>query len=636
MLRENATSGRVTVQFVHNAKSYRITRGLKRHAKGISQDFDELKLFMGEELISSTENDAVAEQLKAITGLDRDIFREIVWVRQEHLKEFLNMQPRERQRRLDELFGLSDYETAWSNLAGYVRDYEGEKRAYEKDPDVSGMRRLGEEYDRTVGEFSLVEIELQDTSRKLAHAKKALEEADSSLKGLEEVKEQNEELRRKDTKIHANQTSVQEAIISLTKRAEEKRDLVESLRQRLGNMEKQMESLAFEIKELGISEEPVGALRKKVLALDEQISSLKGEQEASLSNVRADGKRLSSLSAESRCPLCLQALNEEYKRRLAERIIMENEERQKRADYVKHEVEELQQLKAKTNDSLSSMQLLVPRIEESRMRLAEENKTLDRLLSDLEEKKMQESNIRMEMDLVRRELVRFDASSLQTAKTRREQAARQFYLLESELRVKENRKKELTRRIDELNERIDNGQMKIERMEKIVRVIEIIESIRSAYRSIQPQLRIEFVKALRSFVQQVLDSLANGEGPSLNLSVDETYTPYVIGEGSVEREASNLSGGERTLLAFAYRLGLGQLIMQSKTGHGLTVLLLDEPTESLGTEDGSVYRLAEAISRFKAIEQTIAVTHSDAFAEKAEHVIRLEKEMGQSMVSLEK
>jgi exonuclease SbcC len=122
----------------------------------------------------------------------------------------------------------------------------------------------------------------------------------------------------------------------------------------------------------------------------------------------------------------------------------------------------------------------------------------------------------------------------------------------------------------------------------------------------------------------------------LNLSIDETYTPYVISEGNVERDVSNLSGGERTILAFAYRLGLGQLIMQSRTGHGLTLLLLDEPTESLGAEDGSVYRLAESISRFKAIEQTIAVTHSDAFAEKAEHVVRLEKELGQSKISLEK
>jgi len=76
--------------------------------------------------------------------------------------------------------------------------------------------------------------------------------------------------------------------------------------------------------------------------------------------------------------------------------------------------------------------------------------------------------------------------------------------------------------------------------------------------------------------------------------------------------------------------------MQSRTGHGLSMLLLDEPTESLGREDGSIDRLAEAISRFKAIEQIIAVTHSEAFAEKAEHVITMKKEADACQVSIER
>jgi exonuclease SbcC len=203
------------------------------------------------------------------------------------------------------------------------------------------------------------------------------------------------------------------------------------------------------------------------------------------------------------------------------------------------------------------------------------------------------------------------------------------------LRTKESRKKDLLTRLDETKERIDHAQEKLERMHRITRTVEVLGAIRDAYRSIQPKLRSEFVKVLRNFVQQVLDSLVSGEAPLLNVVVDETYTPYVKSESGADREVSNLSGGERTLLAFAYRLGLGQLIMQSRTGHGLSMLLLDEPTESLGREDGSIDRLAEAISRFKAIEQIIAVTHSEAFAEKAEHVVTLEKEAGISKISLE-
>ena len=637
LLREDANCGRVTIQFVQDGRNYRLIRGLKRHGKGISQDFDELKLFKDEDLISSAKNDAVAEQLGAVTGLDKDLFREIVWVRQEHMKEFLNLQPRERQRRLDELFGLSDYETAWGNLAGYVREYEGEKKAYERDPDVAGMGKLGEEYDKTAGEFSLVEVELQDISGKLVSAKKILEDANSKLRDMEEVRAQNEELRRKEAKMHANLMNLQEMKAALAEAVEKERRLVEGLRQRLDGMEKQMESFTSEIRELGISaDQPIDVLRRQAATFDDQISNLRGEQEATLRNIQVDEKRLSSLFSENRCPLCMQTLGEDYKKGLTERLMEENEERKRRVNELQSSIEELQRLKTKAAIASSNMQMLAPRIEELRLRLKEEVEVLTRTTRELEEKQRLENELRVQVDVVRQELGRFDISTLEAAKTRREQAFRQYYLLESELRAMENRKKDLTKRVDEIKERIDDGQRKIERMRKIENVVVVIEDIRNAYRSIQPKLRTEFVKVLRSFVQQVLDSLAGGEGPFLNLSIDETYTPYVISEGNVEREVSNLSGGERTLLAFAYRLGLGQLIMQSRTGHGLTLLLLDEPTESLGTEDGSVYRLADAISRFKAIEQTIAVTHSDAFAEKAEHVIRLEKEMGQSKISVEK
>ncbi len=37
--------------------------------------------------------EAIAEQFKAITGLDKDLYREIVWFRQEHLKDLLDAKP---------------------------------------------------------------------------------------------------------------------------------------------------------------------------------------------------------------------------------------------------------------------------------------------------------------------------------------------------------------------------------------------------------------------------------------------------------------------------------------------------------------------------------------------------------------
>lgn len=637
LLREGADSGKVAVQFVQNGKSYQISRGLKRRGKGIGQDFDELKLYEGENLMASLKSEAVTEQFKAITGLDKELFREIVWIRQEHLKELLDTRPRDRQTRLDELFGLSDYNTAWTNIANYQRDYETEKRVYEKDPDVVGMEKLDAEYDRTVEEFSLIEIELQETAKRLNEAKKTLEEADFKLKRLEEIRLQLEELKQRETGTLANLKNLEDSSESLAEKIEAKKNAIENLNQRLNTMEAQMKSYKEELSAIGVSpNQPLETLKNYLVTFEDQISSLKGEQEAAIRGIRDDEKRVSALSTENRCPLCLQSISEDYKNGLMQRLQEEDNERQKTIDHLQNDIKELQQTKNKANTAFSNLQTIMPRIADLRTRIDEESQALDELSQEFENKQRLEKEMREQLDSLRLEISKLDVSQLETAKTQKNQAQDQFYTIQSDLRAKEDSKKYLVKRLDETKERIDQAQQKIERMEKIAKVVEVIGGIRYAYRSIQPKLRSEFVKVLRNFVQQVLDSLVGGEGSLINVLIDETYTPYVKSESGVEREVSNLSGGERTLLAFAYRLGLGQLIMQSRTGHGLSMLLLDEPTESLGREDGSIDRLAEAISRLKAIEQIIAVTHSEAFAEKAEHVVRLEKEAGASKVSIEK
>ena len=635
LLREGADNGKVAVEFVQNGKTYKMSRGLKKRGKGIGQDFDELKLYEGENLIASLKSEAVAEQFKAITGLDKELFREIVWVRQEHLRELLDTRPRDRQTRLDELFGLSDYNTAWANIANYQRDYETEKRVCEKDADVVGMEKLNTEYNRTVEEFSQVEIDLNKAAKRLNEAKKVLEEADLKLKKLEEVRQQLEELRRRETEALVNLKNLEDSSESLAEKIEAKKSAIEILNQRLNTMETQTKSYKAKLSAIGISpDQPMETLKNYLGTFEDQISSLKGEQEAAVKGIRDDQKRVSALSTENRCPLCLQSISEDYKNSLVQRLQEENSERQKTIDQLQNDIKELQQTKNKANAAFSNLQMIMPRIEDLKTRIDEESQALSELSQEFEKKQKLEREMQEELEALRGEIGKLDVSQFEAAKAWKDQAQDQFYAVQSDLRTKEDSKKYLVQRLDETKERIDQAQQKIERMEKIAKVVGIIGGIRDAYRGIQPKLRSEFVKVLRNFVQQVLDSLVGGEGSLINVLIDETYTPYVKSEGGVEREVSNLSGGERTLLAFAYRLGLGQLIMQSRTGHGLSMLLLDEPTESLGREDGSIDRLAEAIARFKAIEQIIAVTHSEAFAEKAEHVIRLEKEAGVSTVSV--
>ena len=637
LLREGADSGRVTVQFTQNGRNYKLTRGLKRKGKSITQNFEELKLYEDEKLVASMKTEAIAEQFKAITGLDKELYREIVWFRQEHLKELLDAAPRDRQRRLDELFGLSDYEVAWSNIAQYQRDYETEKRVYEKDPDVIGLEKLSNEYNRASEEYTLLELDLENSTQKLAVAKKALDEADLKLKKMEEKKQAIEDLKRKETRCHADVVNITNTLASLTQRVEGKKTILNNLHQRQSSIDAQANVCLGKLEQAGLStNQHVEALHSSLAAFDDKIGGLKADQEATLRSLQEDKKRVVSLSKENKCPLCVQPLEGEYKSNLLSRIQTENSEREKNLNQLKIQIDCLLKTRASASEAFTNLQTCMTRSEELKNRSVEEENNLKSLLSEFESNQKIEADLRLQLEEVQFEIGRFDLSELDLARGQRERAFRQYCMLDSDLRTKENRKKDLFQRLDETKERINFAQEKIERMEKIRKTIEVLGAIRDAYRSIQPKLRSEFVKVLRNFVQQVLDGLVGSEGPMLNLVIDETYTPYVKTESGVDREVSNLSGGERTLLAFAYRLGLGQLIMQSRTGHGLSMLVLDEPTENLGSEDGSIERLAEAISRFKAIEQIIAVTHSEAFAGKADHAVILEKEAGVSKISIER
>ena len=638
LLREGEDSGKVGVEFVHGGDTYTIYRGLKRRGKGIAQDVEQLKLFKEDKVIASAKGEAVEEQLKAVTGIDRDLFREVVWIRQEHLKELLDMTPRDRQKKFDQLFGLSDYEVAWSGLATFQRDYGIEKGTYERDYDVVGVDKLQADYNKAVEEFSSVEVELQDLKTNVLQAEASLKEATSRLQSLEALRRQTEELRRKEAQLQADVANMEDTCARLSEDIELKKSSVNELEERLESIERQEKSYRRELKEKAELQpnQTVEEIRKHLEAVEYQTSSIWGEQEATKKEIQSSQNRLSTLTTQSKCPLCLQNLPDEYKRELLRRLQEENAEHEKRLTELQRDLDELEKLRSVINPILSGLQSLAPRMEELRNQHSKDHKSLNKLQAEFEEKQKREKLLREQLDLTRKEITKFDVTELETVRKLRDTSLERYSALKSKLEAMESRKKDVTLRMDNIRERLDHAQQKIERMKRIERVLEIIEGIRGVYRSIQPKLRGEFVTYLQRTVQQILDGLVGAEGLMLSVNIDETYTPFIKSEEGYERNVLNLSGGERTLLAFAYRIGLGQLIMQSRTGHGLYMLLLDEPTESLGREDGSIDRLAEAISRLKAIEQIIDVTHNEAFAEKAEHVIRFEKEAGVSKVSVER
>ena len=634
LLREGEDKARVILKFSANGKEYAIIRALKRSGNRIAQDMDQLRFFEDGELVAELKSDAVVEQLFSAIGIDKEIFRRLIWIRQEHLKDILNMTPGERQKNLDQLFKLSDYEAAWSNLRSVMRWYESERNSLEKDPDVTRLDELKARYAEAVSDRRKREAELEEVKIKLSETERRLKEITSRLEELENVRRRNEELRRREAQIQARISAAEETLRMHRMRIDEQKKRIGELQRLLSSLKGQEESQREKLGRIGLPKElTVEELKGHAEILRDQISTDLGREEVVRSEIKRATQRISSLAEESRCPLCLQDLSLDYKNALIKRLYDEISENRRRLKAFEENVRRLESAHNVVTEVISNLQTIKTRMENLHEREESERKLLADSQRRIEDASGELSKLKAELAYVRSQVEEFNLLKLEEIQRKRDKIFAEYASLKSKAQSMEAQILEISKRIDDLKERLKTAESKISRLEKVKKIIELIHEIRQSYRSIQPKLRREFILYLERTVQQILDELTGADGSALRIKMDENYTPIVEGASGHQRSVSNLSGGERTLLAFAYRLGVAQLLMQWRTGHGLRILLLDEPTESLGREDGSINRLAEALSRLKTIEQIIAVTHSEEFADKADHVIWLSKEDDRSIVS---
>ena len=634
LLREGEDKARVILQFSANGKEYAIIRALKRSGNRITQDMDQLRLFEDGELVAELKSDAVVEQLFSAIGIDKEIFRRLIWIRQEHLKDILNMTPGERQKNLDQLFKLSDYEAAWSNLRSIMRWYESERSSLEKDPDVTRLDELKARYSEAVSDRRKREAELEEVKIKLSETERRLKEITSRLEELENVRRRNEEFRRREAQIQARISAAEETLRMHRMRIDEQKKRIGELQRLLSSLKGQEEAQREKLGRIGLPKElTVEELKGHAEILRDQISTDLGREEVVRSEIKRATQRISSLAEESRCPLCLQDLSLDYKNALIKRLYDEISENRRRLKAFEENVRRLESAHNVVTEVISNLQTIKTRMENLHEREESERKILADSQRRIEDASGELSKLKAELAYVRSQVEEFNLLKLEEIQRKRDKLFAEYASLKSKAQSMEAQILEISKRIDDLKERLKTAESKISRLEKVKKIIELIHEIRQSYRSIQPKLRREFILYLERTVQQILDELTGADGSALRIKMDENYTPIVEGASGHQRSVSNLSGGERTLLAFAYRLGVAQLLMQWRTGHGLRILLLDEPTESLGREDGSINRLAEALSRLKTIEQIIAVTHSEEFADKADHVIWLSKEDDRSIVS---
>ena len=113
------------------------------------------------------------------------------------------------------------------------------------------------------------------------------------------------------------------------------------------------------------------------------------------------------------------------------------------------------------------------------------------------------------------------------------------------------------------------------------------------------------------------------------MKLDDTFS-VVAEQDGYESSVENLSGGEKTSVALAYRLALNRVINDvMSTIRTKDLLILDEPTEGFSSEQ--LDKVREVLDELGA-KQVIIVSHESKVESFVDHVIRIEKHGGVSIV----
>jgi len=129
------------------------------------------------------------------------------------------------------------------------------------------------------------------------------------------------------------------------------------------------------------------------------------------------------------------------------------------------------------------------------------------------------------------------------------------------------------------------------------------------------------LKEFNEYFKEWFDMLIEDENISVRL--DDSFTP-LIEQNGYENYIQNLSGGEKTSVALAYRLALNKVINDFvSTIRTKGLLILDEPTD--GFSSNQLDKLRDVLMQIKS-KQIILVSHESKLESYADNIIRISKE----------
>ncbi len=623
LLRNGTKEGNVELTFELNSKEYTIGRKLKRTKDSIEQDAGYIiKEGMRREATAVELKTAVLNLLgypaELVTKSKSMIYRYTVYTPQEEMKRIITEDKESRLMILRKVFDIDKYRRISDNAGVYAKLLRERRRLFEGQLTDEPVKK--QQLQEKQNQSSDVRISLLDIQPRLESAKQAVAQQKMIIEGVE--KERN---------------ALQQHRLAYNTAETELKNLANTQK----SLHSEIAMLAPQVSQAPVQPAQTPDEIARVMQQKQQEVLVSEKEMRTHITAHAElkaKKQLSELTIKrilelNKCPTCLQEVGETHKHVFADKekqntdsitaqiTTFETAASQKELAKTKlqQEISALMQQQAAARDAqykFQQYQTSLTRKQEAEKRLTD---TIS-AVSAAEARKQQASALLQSANSVE--------TRYQAEKTRLEQFQQQEQTTNIEHATLLTRQKMLFETITLLEKDIEAKQKAHEQLAKLDVMNQWVGDFFTNLMSVmEKHVMTKVYHEFNSLFQQWFGLLI--EDDVLVARLDEEFSP-VVQQNGYDTEVNNLSGGEKTACALAYRLALNKVITALRsTIHTKDIVILDEPTDGFSAEQ--IDRMRDVLDQLKA-RQIILVSHEAKIESLADHVLKVVKEEHTSKV----
>ncbi len=631
ILRRGENKATVELEFSIDGNEYIIKRMLSKSKKGSISQKSGILTINGEMTTYATTDlkRKILEILNySVARYERaqkiPIFRYTVYTPQENIKEILEAKPEDRFEILKYIFGIEKYEIAKANIetiGSYLRE-----KFKEVDSKLKDYSNIESEIQNKEMEYKVQEKKLSKFNTQLEKKSKEVTEQKKSINNLEG---ESEELEQKIREIDKK-----ESLLQQEKDNKEKNENKVSTNQNSIIKFKEELNKIPEIK-LNFTESQ-DELSKKI----DDIKNKRIEKEKQRAILEKSISDINKLLREGRCSLCGQTIHEQ------ERFNKELKETQESIDSLSNQIEEFnKEIDLLENNLKLSKQYSETRASrESYEKLIELAKKMEKGL--LDEIANFEQNIENYQKEIKKVLEKYKIKDLESFSKLTIDKKEKIKELRKALEGLQKEESDLNAKVSVEKKSLEYIKNELEVLKKHLEYKKLLQEKMDKLSSLKGWINENFPVLLGDIEREIVSSSAVQFNDYFkkwfyllveenNIEVEirpDDFEPIIYVDG-YESPFGDMSGGEKSALALAYRLALNRIIneryQEVKTKD---ILILDEPTD--GFSEQQINKMQYLFDSLNT-EQIIVISHDralDSFVtdifnfRKTNHITKITKE----------